>query len=116
MMSDGELEDDFDDFGVADLSPEDFDEELAGLSPEMLSPEDIFGGEFDAPADEDVDVQVQDYIEGQPSPLNVNLLHQPVHLPRRPEKTSKTQVFLACRSRGKDNNNTKQKKGILKGA
>ena len=59
MMSDGEFDDfgyDFDDFGVADLSPEDFGEELAGLFPEMLAPEDIFGGEFDAPADEDVEV------------------------------------------------------------
>ena len=105
MMSDGEFEDfgyDFDDFDVADLSPEDFGEELAGLSPEdfgeelaglspeMLAPEDIFGGEFDAPAEQDVDLQVQDYSEGQLSPLNINPPHQPVHLPRRPEKTSKT--------------------------
>ena len=93
-MSDGEFEDfdyDFDDFGVADLSPEDFGEELADLSPEVLAPEDIFGEEFDAPADEDVDLQIDDS-EVQPSPLNVNLLHQPVQLPRRPEKTGKTSI------------------------
>ena len=98
-MSDGEFEDfgyDFDDFDVADLSPEDFGEELAGLSPEMLAPEDIFGGEFDAPAEQDVDLQVQDYSEGQLSPLNVNPPHQPVHLPRRPEKTSKTYISFIC--------------------
>lgn len=91
MMSDGEFEDfgyDFDDFGVADLSPEDFGEELADLSPEMLAPEDIFGEELDAPADEDVGLQI-DSSEVQPSPLNVNLLHQPVQLPRRPERTGK---------------------------
>ena len=91
-MSDGEFEDfgyDFDDFGVADLSPEDFGEELADLSPDwMLAPEDIFGEELDAPADEDVGLQI-DSSEVQPSPLNVNLLHQPVQLPRRPERTGK---------------------------
>ena len=117
-MSDGEFEDfgyDFDDFGVADLSPEDFGEELAGLSPEMLAPEDIFGGEFDAPAEQDVDLQVQDYSEGQLSPLNVNPPHQPVHLPRRPEKTSKTLILFACRSRGEGIKNTKQKEGIKGG-
>ena len=94
MMSDGEFEDfgyDFDDFGVPDLSPEDFGEELADLSPEMLAPEDIFGEEFDASPDEDVGLQIDDS-EVQPSPLNVNLLHQPAQLPRRPEKTSKTSI------------------------
>ena len=96
MMSDGEFEDfgyDFDDFGVDDLSPEDFGEELADLSPEMLAPEDIdiFGEELDVPADEDVGLQI-DGSEVQPSPLNVNLLHQPVQLPRQPEKTGKTSI------------------------
>ena len=94
MISDYELEDfgnDFDDFNIADLSPEDFGEELADLSLEMLAPENIFGGEFDTPADEDVDLQFDDR-EVQPSPLN--LLHQPVKLACLQEKAGKTYLFM----------------------